>query len=244
MANLSANLLWCVVRIGKDLNWWVKKTSDPINWDKIDKLSVIDPKQLAYLLDLLDPLRDYGLSNDIVEAAFIPLQIQEKNADRTVRLIRVNELVTESDEQIFVLPDLLNEEKSPYADFLDHITRLRVQYLNENVNFEQKLTVDELEDHVRENQSQIYIEGKDLHVFQEVADILEFIPDGYEIRADDEGSVRGGDGSDEEDIDVGDGFDIETDEAIAEDDTMRWDDGGGGEEELVDDYGEKRSDRR
>ncbi|MDR1496807.1 MAG: hypothetical protein LBS59_00105 [Puniceicoccales bacterium] len=228
MAKQSTNLLWCVARLGRDLNWWVKKTSDAVNWD-IDGLSILDPKQVTYVLDLLDPLREYGLLQDIVESAFIPFQIQETMRDKSVRLIRVNESFFESDAILFALPDVVDEEKGPYAEFVDHITQLRVKFLNDNINFEQKLTVDELEDHVREIQNQTYIEGRGLHVFQEITDILEFVPEGYELSGD-EDSVS--DEADEgENIDVGDGFDIETDEKIEEDDTMRWDDESSADEE-------------
>ena len=228
MSKMSTNLLWCIARLGKDLNWWVRKTSDPVNWD-IDGLSVIDPKQMAYIFDLLDPLREYGLSLDMVDSAFIPLQIQETNADKTVRLIRVNETFIESDEVLFALPDVVDEEKGPYADFLDHITKLRVQFLNGNIAFEQKLTIDELEDQVRELQTQSYIEGRGIHAFQEITDILEFIPEGYELSTDEEAVEH--EDSGEEDIDVGEGFDLDTDEKIEEDDTMRWEEESGDEDD-------------
>ncbi|MDR2863534.1 MAG: hypothetical protein LBV54_06660 [Puniceicoccales bacterium] len=220
MAKPSTNLLWCIIRLGKDMNWWVKKVSDDIHWEP-DSLSVVDPRQLAYLLDLLDPLREYGLSTDTVESAFIPFQIQSTNTDNTVRLVRVNESFFESDELLFALPDAVDEEKGPYAEFIDHITRLRVKFLNDNIEFEQKLTIDELEEQVREIQNHAFMEGRALHVFQEVTDILEFVPEGYELTAD-EDAVAPIVGEDEE-IDVGEGFDLDTDEKIEEDDTMRWD---------------------
>ncbi|MDR2845218.1 MAG: hypothetical protein LBV28_03890 [Puniceicoccales bacterium] len=221
MAKPSTTLLWCVIRFGKDMNWWVKKISDDVHWD-IDGLSLVDPKQLGYILDLLDPLREYGLSTDIVESAFIPFQIEKTNsADNSVHLVRVNESFFESDELLFALPDVVDEEKGPYAEFLDHITKLRVKFLNDNIEFEQKLTIDELEDHVRESQHQVFIEGRALHVFQEITDILEFVPEGYEITSDEDVATDIAD--EDENIDVGEGFDLDTDEKIEEDDTMRWD---------------------
>ncbi|MDR0535073.1 MAG: hypothetical protein LBG65_01750 [Puniceicoccales bacterium] len=219
MAKQSTNLLWCLARLGKDLNWWVKKTSDPVNWD-MDGLSVIDPRQMGHILDSLDTLREYGLSLDLVDSAFIPLQIQESNADKTVRLIRVNETFIDSDAVLFALPDVLDEEKGPYAEFLDHITKLRVQLLNANIQFEQKLTVDELEEQVRELQTQAYTEGRSIHAFQEISDILEFVPEGYELNVDEESAEEE---PPEDDIDIGEGFDLDTDEKIEADDTMRWD---------------------
>ena len=54
MPNTSLKLTWCKARIGEDMNWWVKETSDPIHWE-IDGLGIIDPRQFQYLLDLLEP---------------------------------------------------------------------------------------------------------------------------------------------------------------------------------------------
>jgi hypothetical protein len=233
MAKPSPKLLWCIIRFGEDLNWWVKEISDDVHWD-VDGLSIVDPKQMGYILDLLDPLREYGLSTDLVEAAFIPFQIQGTNPDKTVKLVRVNESFFESDEVLFGLPDVVDEEKGPYADFIDHITKLRVKFLNDNIEFEQKLTIDELEEQVKDAQQQAFMEGRALHVFQEISDILEFVPDGYELASDEEASPKSG--SDEEDIDVGEGFDLDSDEKIEEDETMRWDDD---EEEEEDDEDER-----
>ncbi|MDR2430392.1 MAG: hypothetical protein LBD14_05855 [Puniceicoccales bacterium] len=222
MAKPSTNLLWCVIQLGKDRNWWVGKISDDVNWDT-DALPVVDPKQLAYILDLLDPLREYGLSTDIVESAFIPFQAQALNPDSTARIVRVNESFFESDEVLFALPDVVDEEKGPYAEFIDHITKLRVKFLNDNIEFEHKLTTDELEDQVRETQNHALADNGPLHAFQEITDILEFVPEGYELSVDEDVTAGLGTEEEEEDIDVGEGFDLDTDEKIEEDDTMRWD---------------------
>ena len=58
MAKAISTLDWCIVRLGDDHNWWVAETSDPVRWD-VDGLSIVDPRQLAHLIDLVDPLRDY-----------------------------------------------------------------------------------------------------------------------------------------------------------------------------------------
>jgi hypothetical protein len=116
------------------------------------------------------------------------------------------------------MPDVIDEEKGPYADFLDQITRFRVKMLNDLIEFDQNLTVDELEDEIRERQNQDYMEGKAVHPFQEVISILEYVPEGYELD-EDEPTKR-----DEEDIeDIPDFVEDET-EKIEEDETMRWDD--------------------
>ncbi len=224
MPKNSPKLTWCNIRFGEDSNWWVKEISDTIHWDA-DGLSIVDPRQMGHILDQLDPLREYGLNTDLVDNAFIPFQIKEKNKDGSVKVVRVNETFSESDEVLFGLPDVVDEEKGPYADFIDHITKLRVKFLNDNIEFEQKLTVEELEEHVRENQNQSFMEGKALHVFTEVCDILEFVPEGYEL-ADDEDAKKSKVSDDEESENVEfvpDVPGIEEDEKIEEDDTMKWD---------------------
>ena len=125
----------------------------------------------------------------------------------------------------FALPDVIDEEKGPYADFLDAITRFRVKMLNDLIEFDQNLTVDELEDEIRERQNQEYMEGKAVHPFVEVVSILEYVPEGYELD-DDEPAKPGKD-----DIDDIPDFE-EEDEKIEEDETMRWDED---EEEEEDD---------
>lgn len=231
MSKTSPQLTWCVVRFGEDLNWWVKEISDPVRWD-VDALSIIDPRQVGYILDLLDGFREYGLSTEIVENAFIPFQIQAINPDKTARLVRVNESFFDTNEELFALPDVLDDEKGAYAEFLDHITALRVKYLNDKLDFAQKMTTTELEEQIRESQTQSFMEGRATHLFQEIIDILEFVPEGYELSIDDDDEKIKA--KREEDFStVNDMPDFE-DEKLDEDETMRWDDEEGG----FDDEGE------
>src|SRR5580692_2325487 len=179
MAKPTSTLDWCIVRLGEDHNWWVAETSDPVRWD-VDGLSIVDPRQVAHLIDLVDALRDYGFQQDLFEAAFIPFRIEKDLGGGKVRLKRVKESIFESEEKLFVLPDILDEENGPYADLLDHLTRCRVKMLNDLFSFENKLTVDEVEDQIREDQNTNFIEGKAVHVFAELTAILDFVPEGWD----------------------------------------------------------------
>lgn len=219
------------MRLGKDLNWWVCETSDKVNWD-IDGLSVIDPRQAAHMLETLDGLKDYGLDESIVEKAFIPFSIDKKTAKNEVRLVRTTDSPYDADDQqLFLLPDMLDDERSPYAEFLDHITRIQVKMLNDTFHFEKDVVIEDLEEEIRENYSNDYMEGRAIHVFHEVMDILEYVPEGYSLD-DDEDETH--DKEDEENYDIDDL--PEEEENIEEDDTMHWDDE---EEEQDDDYGRK-----
>ncbi|MDP3073732.1 MAG: hypothetical protein Q8N18_25835 [Opitutaceae bacterium] len=218
MAKATSTLNWCVVRIGDDHNWWVSETSDPVRWD-VDGLSIIDPRQVQHLIELLDPVRDYGFNQDIFDAAFIPFRIEKDLGNGTVRLKRVKESLVESEDKLFGLPDILDEENGPYADLLDHVTRCRVKMLNDLFKFESKLTVDEVEDEIREDQNSNFIQGKAVHTFEELTSILDYMPAGYDT--DEEAPAKGAE--DEGGDDDLPELDEAEEEKLKNDESLKWD---------------------
>lgn len=238
MAKLTSTLEWCVVRLGEDHNWWVAETSDPVRWD-VDGLSIIDPRQVSHLIELVEPLREYGFDQDVFEAAFIPFRIERDLGGGKVRLKRVKESIFESDEKLFTLPDVLDEENGPYADLLDHLTRCRVKLLNDLFDFESKLTVDEVEEEIREEQNANFIEGKAVHTFEELCAILDYTPAGMET--DEEKPV-----TTPEDEDAGDlpEVDEEEEQKLKDDESLKWDEDeeeDGEDEGAIDDEDEQPS---
>lgn len=230
MANSSAILDWCIVRLGEDHNWWVDEVSDPVRWDT-DGLSIIDPRQAAHLLELCEALRDYGFDQDLFESAFIPFRIEKEAAGKRVRLKRVKDSIFDSDEKLFVLADVVDDENGPFADLLDHLTRCRVKLLNDVFKFESKLTVDEVEEELREEQNASFIEGKALHVFDELCAILDYTPAGFDEDAEEgETAAAGDEDADIDDADLPD-VDDEDDEAIKGDASLKWDEDEEGETE-------------
>jgi hypothetical protein len=219
MAKATSTLDWTVVRLGEDHNWWVAETSDPVRWD-VDGLSIIDPRQLQHLIELVDPLRDYGFDQDAFESAFIPFRIDKDLGNGKVRLRRVKESLFESEEKLFALPDILDEENGPYADLLDHLTRCRVKMLNDLFKFESKLAVDEVEDEIREDQNAAFIQGKAVHTFEELTAILDYMPAGYDADAD-EAPAKGGE-DEGDDADLPD-LDEAEEEKLKNDDSLKWD---------------------
>ena len=200
MAKAISTLDWCVVRLGEDHNWWVAETSDPVRWD-VDGLSLVDPRQLQHLIELVDPLRDYGFDQDVFEAAFIPFRIEKEAGAGKVRLKRVKESLIDSDEKLFALADVLDDENGPYADLLDHLTRCRVKMLNDIFKFESKLSVDEVEDEIREDQNSHFIQGKAVHTFEEVTAVLDYMPAGYD--SDEEAPAKAIEDEDDADYKAG-----------------------------------------
>ncbi len=227
MAKGTSTLDWCIVRLGEDHNWWVAETSDPVRWD-VDGLSIVDPRQIQHLIELVDPLRDYGFDQDMFEAAFIPFRIEKDLGNGKVRLKRVKESLFESEDKLFGLPDILDEENGPYADLLDHLTRCRVKMLNDLFNFESKLSVDEVEDEIREDQNTNFIQGKAVHTFDELGAILDYMPAGYD--ADEEAPAKDIEDSDDDDLPE---LDEEEEEKLKNDESLKWDEDeeGGGDEE-------------
>ncbi|MGB0272190.1 MAG: hypothetical protein ACPGTR_03570 [Opitutales bacterium] len=218
MANTTSKLTWCKARIGDDMNWWVQEISDPIHWD-IDGLGIIDPRQFQYILDLLEPLGDYGLQNELVEEAFYPFTIDEVEKDKSVVLKRIQDSILENEEQLFALPNVMDEEKGPYADLIDHITKLRVKLLNDLIDFSQSFTIEELEEEIRETQNSDFMEGRASHFFREMTAILEYVPEGFELDDEESSGPKSEDEELEEEL-----SDVEADtsETIEADDTMKW----------------------
>jgi hypothetical protein len=232
MPKKSSKLQWIITSLREDMNWWVIEVSESIPWD-LDSLGIIDPRQWSFLVDLLDPLREYGLDVDIVEEAFIPYSIDKDLGDQKIRLVKSAESVLESDEILFILPDVMDDDETgPYADFLDHITTLRVKLLNDLIDFEKKMSISELEEDLRDELSNQFFEGKNLHYFSEITSILDYTPAGYSLEDDDDDGDEKSNDEDEEIVEDIPDLD-ETDEVIPEDDTMKWD-----EEEEDDDLEE------
>ena len=225
MPNSKTKLKWCKARIGEDMNWWVKEISDPIHWD-IDGLGIIDPRQLKHLIDLLEPLNDYGLETDLIEESFYTFIIGKIQKDKTVVLNRVEDSILDNEEQLFVLPDVMDEEKGPYAELINHLIQLRIKMLNHLIDFSENLTAEELEEELRETQNADYMEGRSTHFFSELTAILEYVPAGFDLEEEtDHNKIEG----EEIKEDISNIENSNVDEDIEADETMKWD--GGDEEE-------------
>ncbi len=218
MAKTTPTLEWAVIRLGDDHNWWVEELSDTVHWD-VDGLSIIDPRQIDHIVELCEPLREYGLDLDDIDTAFIPFRIDKDLGNGRVRLVRVRDSFLESEDKLFALPDVVDEENGPYADFLDQITRARVKMLNDLFDFEQKLTVDEVEDQLREEQNNRFMENKAVHLFDEVIAILDYVPEGWE--ADDDAPAKAA--VEEEEDEFPDIEDDEDEEKLKGDASLKWD---------------------
>ncbi len=183
-----AKLEWSIIRLKDDNTWWVERLSDEKRWD-VDGLGIIDPSQIVHIIDLCEPLRDYGFDPDSLDDAFFKFGIDGEIEGGCIKLMRVKESLFASDEPLFALPDILDEEKGPYADLLDQITNSRVKLLNDLIDFEQPLTIEDLGDEIRAQQKLGYDEVDDIHFFIQITAILEYVPKGFELDFEEESAT-------------------------------------------------------
>jgi hypothetical protein len=150
----------------------------------------------------------------------------------------MKESLFESEEKLFALPDILDEENGPYADLLDHLTRCRVKMLNDLFKFESKLSVDEVEDEIREDQNSNFIQGKAVHTFEELTAILDYMPAGYDT--DEEAPAKGIEDTDDDELPE---LDEEEEEKLKNDESLKWDEDEEGTAEGEDGEGKKKKEK-
>ena len=73
--------------------------------------------------------------------------------DGKIKLVRVRDSLLKAEDMLFALPDVLDEEKGPYADFLNHISSVRVSMLNDLIDFTEPYTQEEMEEVLAEKKT-------------------------------------------------------------------------------------------
>ncbi|MDR1456737.1 MAG: hypothetical protein LBI34_01620 [Puniceicoccales bacterium] len=174
---------WCIVRLDSDMNWWVMET----NWlppaSGEEGLGILDPNQVEHIFDLLEPMREYGLQPDTVERAFLRFAIDKDLGNGNIRLVAFDAGFDTNEEKLFALPMVSNDSSGGYAEFLEHISVIRVKMLNATERFSQKITLDDLDDAVAGIDD---ITPGTTHAFQEILAILEYHPFGVAASSDDD----------------------------------------------------------
>jgi hypothetical protein len=105
--------------------------------------------------------------------------------------------------------------------------------LNDLFDFEQQLTVDEVEDELREARNIDFMEGKAVHVFAEITAILDYVPAGWESEEEGERPPRKEDELDDQDLPA---LDEAEEERLKNDQSLKWDED---EEEDEEEAGKK-----
>ena len=214
---------WCVVRLGNEENWWVESISDKENWD-VDDLSIIDPKQFLHISELLDSMTEFGLDSQLVDEAFFTFEISEELDGGLIKLVRVRDSLLKAEDMLFALPDVLDEEKGPYADFLNHVSKIRVSMLNDLIDFAEPYTLEEMEEVLAEKQNNDFLEIRRTHFSDELIAILEFVPDGFVIDSDldEDGADNEEDGEDYSDLEADLVEVSDKEEKLLPDEDLKW----------------------
>ena len=120
-------------------------------------------------------MAEFGLDSQLVDDAFFTFAIDEEMEGGLIKLVRVRDSLLKAEDMLFALPDVLDEEKGPYADFLNHVSEKRVIMLNELIEFAEPFTQDEMEEVLAEKQNNDFLECKRSHFSDELFSILEFV---------------------------------------------------------------------
>jgi len=223
MKKTGPSLDWCIVRLGNEENWWVDSISDKENWD-VEDLSIIDPKQFLHISELLDSMTEFGLDSQFVDEAFFTFEISEELDGGLIKLVRVRDSLLKAEDMLFALPDVLDEEKGPYADFLSHVSKIRVSMLNDLIDFAEPYTLEEMEEVLSEKQNNDFLESQRSHFSDELIAILEFVPDGFVIDSDldEEGTGSKKDGEDYSDLEADLVEVSDKEEKLLPDEDLKW----------------------
>ena len=224
MAIKTSQLEWCTVRFDNNDLWWVQTVNQGIHWD-FDELGLIDPRQLAHILELLDSMREYGLQEDIVEKAFFKFRLEKEMTKQRFRLERTRDSLYDPDHMLFALPNDMDEESGPFEDFMKHALRVRVRMLNDLIETDKPLTTEEIDAEIREAQTKDLLEDQNPHYFTEITAVLEYTPEGLDADDLKEDAVEVDDAAAANDPEIDEGYEEvnEDDEVFRQDkEALNW----------------------
>ena len=81
----TTRLRWITVRLGDDYNWWLQDTSAELSADTHSR-GILDPRQVAHLVEALDDYRPYGYRRQLLAAAFQMFALESEVSEGLLRL--------------------------------------------------------------------------------------------------------------------------------------------------------------
>jgi hypothetical protein len=166
---------WIIARPGEDLNWWLGEAhSDVYSGDA--EHGLLDPRQIAYLMELLDEYQPHGYRRELLKAAFQLFEVESELDDDRLRLAPVDRDISESGEQLFALPLLGESETGAYHEFLDVITAARIRKLNATHHYARACTDLEMQEELDALDRDRYFMSENIHCFDEINKILQWSP--------------------------------------------------------------------
>jgi hypothetical protein len=166
---------WIVARLGDDLNWWLAGASSEGYWSD-NACGLLDPRQIAYLVEILDDYRSHGYQRRLLNAAFQLFQVESELDDDRLRLAPVDGDILDARDQLFALPLIGEEGTGPYYDFLDAVTAARIRKLNTTHHYARACTDLEMQEELDGLDRERYFASEDIHCFDEINEILQWSP--------------------------------------------------------------------
>jgi hypothetical protein len=166
---------WIVVRLGADQNWWLDETSDQPQ-PAMPARGVLNPEQVAHLIEALDEYRAHGYRSEQFESAFQAFALQSELSDGRLRLAATNENIFDTAAQLFALPVINEDGTGAYSDLLEAIGAARIRKLNATHHYARNATELEMFEELDALDADRYFSDEDIHVFDEISEILEWSP--------------------------------------------------------------------
>ena len=164
-----------IARLGDDMNWWLDRVGDELVTDN-DRRAVLDPRQVAHLVEALEVYYPHGLRRQQFTEALEVFEMENELEEGQLRLAASNESIFETSAQLFALPRTDDEGKGGYDAFLDALGSAHIRKLNTTHHFAHKCTEDEMIDELRAVDAGRYFSDDTIHVFDEITEILEWNP--------------------------------------------------------------------
>jgi hypothetical protein len=157
-------------RLGDDLNWWIESADG-----ETLARGVLDPRQVAHLIQTLDEYRRFGYRPEQLTAAFQAYRLDAEISEGVVRLAAVDQSLLEEAGEYFALP-VRDEADGPYYELLDAISTARIRRLNATHHYGRNCTADEMTEELNLLDSDRYFNEETIHAFEELNEILEWSP--------------------------------------------------------------------
>jgi hypothetical protein len=190
---MKPKLRWIVARLGHDENWWVEETSDEVNWGQ-ESLSLLDPRQVAWLHEQLTKYEAYGLDPELFARSFHLFEASAELPDGRVRLVASNQAVGDDEgARLYALPDLFEDETDAYPEFLDQLAAARIKFLNDTHHYVHDVDELDMEEELQAKNSDRYFSARSIHIYNELEEILKWKPAEWDDAEEEQLAKEGGD---------------------------------------------------
>ena len=166
---------WIVVRLGGDMNWWLDEASTDVYWGEGAR-GLLDPRQVEYLVEMLEEYHSYGFQRQLLDDAFQLFQLESELDDDRLRLAPAEQDEFDAGGQLFALPLINDEETGVYYDFLDALSAARIRKLNATHSYVRDCTELEMQEELAALDRDCYVASENIHCFEAINEILQWSP--------------------------------------------------------------------